>query len=125
MRQILHDWLEEELMYEELNEKPAAGSQKKKGVGSAILFILSLPFRLIFAFFKAILSLFGIAFGDTPFVRGFKKGYNGNQSEMKEYKITNELGCEQTVYSSDKKTFYHSDGSYAGTSDDGGKTIHS
>lgn len=123
IRQSLREWLEDEIFHEEIQSN-AIKNKNKRGSGATVLFILSLPFRLILGIFKAVSRLFGMAFGDTPFVRGFKKGYSGKQSGMKEYRITNEMGCEQTVYSNDKKTFYNADGSYAGASNDGGKTLH-
>lgn len=43
----------------------------------------------------------------------------------RKYKATfiNDKGCEQTVYSPDKKEYYSSDWKHVGSSDDGGKTI--
>lgn len=40
------------------------------------------------------------------------------------YTFTNDMGCQETVYSDDGKHFTNADGSYAGTSDDGGQTFH-
>lgn len=40
------------------------------------------------------------------------------------YTIRNSSGYEETVYSSNGSDFYGSDGSYAGKSDDGGRTLH-
>lgn len=37
--------------------------------------------------------------------------------------FTNNMGCSQTVHSADGKNFYNEDGSFAGTSNDNGKTI--
>ena len=49
-------------------------------------------------------------------------GGDGNYGKKK-YSFTNDMGCEQTVYSADGKTFYNADGSYAGKSNDGGRHI--
>lgn len=95
IRQSLREWLEDEIFHEEIQSNTNQ-NKKKRGTGATFLFILSLPFRLILGIFKAVFHLFGMAFGDTPFVRSFKKGYSGKQNGMKEYRITNELGCEQT-----------------------------
>ena len=109
----------------ETNEMPAAGKKKKSGNGWKIAFkIILFPFWLIWLFIKAILSLFNIAVGDSSAVKAFKNGYNGDGASMKEYTFINSMGCEQTVYSSNGREFYSADGSFVGTSNDGGKTIN-
>lgn len=51
-------------------------------------------------------------------------GYSeGKDPGMEKYTFINDMGCEQTVYSIDGKSFYNADGSYAGKSSDGGKHI--
>lgn len=101
----------------------AAQPKKKSGKGWEIAFkIILFPFRLLWQFIKALLSLFNIAVGDSSAVKAFKNGYNGTSSQ-KEYTFINDMGCEQTVYSSNGKDFYDSNGAYVGSSDDGGKTI--
>ena len=105
---------------------PTSESSKKKksGNGWVIAFkIILFPFWLIWQFIKALLSLFNIAVGDSPAVKAFKRGYNGDSAHMKEYTFINGMGCEQTVYSSNGREFYGADGSFVGTSNDGGKTI--
>lgn len=99
-------------------------TQKKKSGWVIALKIIGFPFWLIWQFIKAILSLLNIGFGDSPMVKSFKKGFNGESKDFKEYTFINDMGCQQTVYSSDGKTFYNADGSYAGKSNDGGKTIY-
>ena len=100
------------------------GDKKKSGNGWKIAFkIILFPFWLIWQFIKAILSLFNIAVGDSSAVKAFKRGYNGDSEPMKEYTFINSMGCEQTVYSSNGREFYGADGSFVGTSNDGGKTI--
>ncbi len=105
---------------------PKSNPKKKSGGKTAlkvILIIICFPFWLLWQFIKALLSLLNIGFGDSSFVKSFKKGYNGDSDDYKEYTFTNDMGCQQTVYSRDGRTFYYSDGSYAGSSNDGGKTI--
>lgn len=105
-------------------EAQAETAKKKSGKGWAIaLKIILFPFWLIWQFIKALLSLFNIAVGDSSAVKAFKRGYNGDGAPMKEYTFVNGMGCEQTVYSSNGRELYGSDGSFVGTSDDGGKTI--
>ena len=107
------------------NETTAAGKKKKSANGWKIaLKIILFPFWLLWLFIKAILSLFNIAVGDSSAVKSFKRGYNGDSATMKEYTFTNSMGCEQTVYSSNGREFYSADGSFVGTSNDGGKTIN-
>lgn len=97
--------------------------EKKSGKGWSIaLKIILFPFWLVWQFIKALLSLFDIAVGDSSAVRAFKNGYNGGSSQ-KEYTFINDMGCEQTVYSSNGRDFYDCNGAYVGSSDDGGKTI--
>ena len=99
--------------------------KKKSGNGWKIAFkIILFPFWLIWQFIKALLSLFNIAVGDSSAVKAFKRGYNGVSAPMKEYTFINSMGCEQTVYSSNGREFYNADGSFVGTSNDGGKTIN-
>ncbi|MDE6613857.1 MAG: hypothetical protein K2K28_04830 [Clostridia bacterium] len=38
--------------------------------------------------------------------------------------VTNDMGCTQSVHSADGINYYFEDGSFAGRSDDNGKTIH-
>ena len=107
---------------------PTAKAAKEKGGGGKkagwiILTILLLPLWILWEFIKALLSLINIGIGHSPMVRAFKRGYSGESQGAKEYTFTNDMGCTQTVYSYDGKTFYNADGSYAGRSDDG-KTIH-
>lgn len=107
---------------------PPPKAAKKKGgggkkAGLIILTVLLLPLWILWEFIKALLSLINIGIGDSPMVRAFKRGYSGDSQGAKEYTFTNDMGCTQTVYSYDGKTFYNADGSYAGRSDDG-KTIH-
>lgn len=45
-------------------------------------------------------------------------------SSRQAYTIRNSSGYEETVYSDNGSDFYGSDGSYAGKSDDGGRTLH-
>ena len=97
-------------------------SKSKSGWPIALKIIL-FPFWLIWQFIKALLSLFNIAVGDSKTVQAFKRGYNGDSAPMKEYTFTNDMGCSQTVYSSDGREFYDANGSYVGKSNDGGKTI--
>lgn len=92
--------------------------EKKKGNGWKIFFsIILFPFWLLWQFIKALLSLFNIAVGDSSAFQAFKDGFNGDSS-ADAYTFTNEMGCEETVYTRDGRNFYHSDGSYAGSSDD-------
>ena len=98
---------------------------KKGGVGYILLRIIAFPFWIAWEFIKALLSLFHIAVGDDAAVRGFKRGYNGDGDDFEEYTFTNDMGCTQTVYSKNGREFYDANGSYVGSSDDGGKTIHS
>ena len=120
-------------MLEISREEEAAASNsesapKKKSGGKTalkvILIIICFPFWLLWQFIKALLSLFNIGFGDSSAVKAFKRGYDGDADDLREYTFTNDMGCRQTVYSRDGRSFYYSDGSYAGSSDDGGKTIH-
>ena len=46
------------------------------------------------------------------------------RSRGQAYTIRNSSGYEETVYSDNGTDFYGSDGSYAGKSDDGGRTLH-
>lgn len=102
-----------------------AEPEKKKGKGWKIfLTIIFIPFWLVWQFIKALLSLFNIAVGDSETVKAFKRGFNGDSAPVREYSFINDMGCEETVYSSDGREFYHSDGSYAGSSDDFGKHIN-
>ncbi len=106
-------------------ERTEVNSEKKKGNGWAIaLKIIAFPFWLLWEFIKALLSLFNIAVGDSSAVQSFKRGYNGDSAPMDEYTFINDMGCEQTVYSSNGRDFYDSNGTYVGSSNDHGKTIH-
>lgn len=107
---------------DEIKSQTTDGGKTKKGWAIALKIIL-FPFWLIWQFIKAVLSLFNIAVGDSSAVKSFKKGYSGDDSGVKEYTFINDAGCEQTVYSSNGREFYSSDGSFVGISDDGGKTI--
>lgn len=117
------------LMFENFNEiinglsQQGATEKKKKNGWSIALKIILFPFWLIWQFIKALLSLFNIAVGDSSAVKAFKNGYNGDDGEYEEYSFTNDMGTTQTVYSKNGRDFYYSDGSYAGKSSDGGKTI--
>lgn len=68
-------------------------------------------------------SLIGSVAGDSKIVQAFKRGYNGESAELKEYTFTNDMGCTQTVYSADGREFYDANGAYVGSSDNGGRTI--
>lgn len=99
--------------------------KKKGGKGWKIAFtIILFPFWLIWQFIKALLSLFNIAVGDSSAVRAFKNGFNGDSAPVKEYTFVNDMGCEQTVYSSNGREFYDANGAYVGRSDDNGKHIY-
>ena len=100
--------------------------QKRSRAGKVIMVIgciILFPVWLLWQFVKALLSLFNIGFGDSSTVRAFKRGFSGTD-DRKAYKFINDAGCEETLYSSDGKSFYRYDGSFAGTSDDGGKTLY-
>ena len=110
----------------------AGGEKKKSGKGKKVLlFILMIPVYIIlyilkgiWAFIKALIGLFGIAVGDSSAGKAFKRGYSGDDGDAyEEYTFTNDMGCTQTVYSSDGRNFYDANGSFVGTSDDGGKHI--
>lgn len=66
----------------------------------------------------------GFIFAQDDTVKSFMKAFRGEPPEQRPYTFINSMGCEQTVYSTDGKKFYNSDGSYAGSSNDGGKTIN-
>lgn len=102
------------------SEKP----KKKKKWWQILLIVLFIPIWLIWQFIKALLSLFNIAVGDSSAVRSFKEGFSGGGSSKKKYTVTNDMGCTETVFSDNERDFYYADGSYAGSSDDGGRTLH-
>lgn len=111
---------------EAISEEEQKGEQpkKKKGNGWKIFFtIIFIPFWLLWQFIKALLSLFNIPVGDSSAAQAFKRGFNGESAPVNEYTFINDMGCEETVFSSDGRSFYHSDGSYAGSSSDLGKHI--
>lgn len=88
-------------------------------------FILAI---IIIALFVGIVILIflgvGVLAGDSGAITFVNAVSGGDYTDGKdEYKFINDMGCEQTVYSSDGRTFYSSNGQYVGTSDDGGKTI--
>lgn len=72
---------------------------------------------------KETFKFLGNAASDTDVVKAFKRGYNGEGEEMQAYTVRNEMGCEETIYSSDGKLFYRENGEFVGESNDGGKTI--
>lgn len=53
---------------------------------------------------------------------GYGSGSSGD--DMRAYTFTNDMGCSQTVYSSDGVNFYDSNGAFVGKSDDGGNNIY-
>lgn len=53
---------------------------------------------------------------------GYGSGSSGD--DMQAYTFTNDMGCSQTVYSSDGVNFYDSNGALVGKSDDGGNNIY-
>ncbi len=53
---------------------------------------------------------------------GYGSGSSGD--DMQAYTFTNDMGCSQTVYSSDGVNFYDSNGAFVGKSDDGGNNIY-
>lgn len=90
-----------------------------------VAFVLAI---IIIALFVGIVILIflgvGLFAGDSGVVTFVNAVSGGDYTDGKgEYKFINDMGCEQTVYSSDGRTFYSSDGQYVGRSDDGGKTI--
>lgn len=104
--------------------EPVYTEKKKSGKGWKIAFaIIAFPFWLLWQFIKALLQLFNIGFGDSSTVKAFKRGFNGDSAPYKEYTFTNDMGCQQTVYSDNGRDFYDANGSYVGSSDDDGKTI--
>jgi hypothetical protein len=121
IRQVIHEWA----FGENKENIQSCTGKKEKGALGIILFILTIPFRLIFAFIKALLGLIGIGLADAGFVKAFKAGFYGVDPDKTEYTVTNASGYTSTVYTRDGKTFYTADGTYYGWSDDGGKTVHS
>lgn len=98
-------------------------TKKRKGWLIALK-VITFPFWLLWQFVKALLSLINIGVGDSSLVKAFKKGLGtNNDGSYQEYEFINDMGCRQTVYSSNGKDFYAADGSYVGSSNDGGKTI--
>ena len=92
-------------------------------------FISALVIAIIIIVALAVWALIVIKFfvelvSDDKGVKSFKQAVSGESPKAKEYTFINDMGCRQTVYSSDGKNFYNADGSYAGSSNDGGKTIN-
>lgn len=129
MMSVVRDAFNASYLADQANAEAAVAAQptKSKSKACKVIFIIGcvllFPVWLLWQFIKALLSLFNIGFGDSTAVRAFKRGFNGTE-DRKAYMFTNDMGCEETVYSDDGRTFYHADGSYAGESDDNGKTIH-
>lgn len=95
-----------------------------------VLLMVLYGIYMIFAYIKALIwgsKEVGNAVGNDEFVAGVKRGMTGGSLKddgYSEYTYKNSAGSEVTVYSKDGKKFVNADGSYAGRSDDGGKTIH-
>lgn len=115
------------------------------GLVRALIMFITLPYQAVLMFIGMFAPNFVIA--KNGVLIAIPKGYDiGNlasageyyasrsllddwrqtsYNENHRYKATfiNDMGCEQTVYSADGKSFYTDGGSYVGQSDDNGKTI--
>lgn len=83
----------------------------------AMLFVLALAAVFLWFILVAV-SLF-LKNSDDPFLRALR----GEKAERKEYTVTTPQGYSMTLYSSNGRDFYDSEGSRVGHSEDGGKTI--
>lgn len=113
-------------------EDSSTNNKKKKGkiALKIIIFpfwliwqILKLLIRAIFGFLKLFVWGLGVVFGSDKSVQAFVRGLKGEEEPLDEYTFVNSMGCTQTVYSSNGRDFYDSNGAYVGSSEDGGKTI--
>lgn len=111
-----------------------------------IVFTLLLSAVGLLAFAAALLALIGyflyvlfaggkmsakVIAGDSEFVRSYKDSYHyikTGERAAPHYRysatVTNGMGCSETVYSDDKRTWYSESGALRGTSNDDGRTIN-
>lgn len=88
-----------------------------------VAFILAIAIMVIFVGIIILVLLKAFSFDKT--IGTFTNAAFGGEftTGMKQYTFTNDMGCEQTIYSSNGHDFYNFDGSFFGYSNDNGKTI--
>lgn len=91
-------------------------------VAAALVFAVFIIFMIILLI-RWMLFAFGVIAEDSAFGNGFIAGLTGKKMG-REYTVTDEHGYTHTVHSYNGRDFYGSDGRYAGSSSDGGKTIN-